>query len=154
MDELIKRYERDICLNEEDGEVIVKADIFWNEEVEGEEHVSIKITYEHKDYYGHGKDYYWTDAFANLQNNLPENVGIKCCLTCRHGNFCPVGNTLDEVFCTKDVKIKEIRDLWFYTEDEEERKRRIRNYTYFCEDYCVPSDDYITYNDFGYYLNE
>ncbi len=150
----MRRYERDICLNTNDGEVIIKAEIFLNEEVEGEEHVSIKITYENKGYYGHGKDYYWTDAFADLQNKLPENVQIKCCLTCRHGNFCPVGNALDEIFCTKDVEIKEIRDLWFYTEDEVERKRRIRNYTYFCEDYRVPTDDYITYNDFGYYLNE
>lgn len=150
----MKRYERDLCLNTNDGDVIVNAEILWNEEVTGEECISIKIIYDSKGYYGLGKDYYWTDAFADLQNNLPEYVQIKCCLTCRHGNFCPVGNSLDEVFCTKDVEIKEIRDLWFYTEDEAERRKRSRKYTCFCETYCVQTEEYFTYNDFGYYLNE
>lgn len=74
--ELIKRYERDICLSTNVGDVIVKADVLWNEEVVGEEYVSIKIVYENKEYYGTGKDYYWIDAFAKLQNNLPKNVLI------------------------------------------------------------------------------
>ena len=152
--ELIKRYERDICLSINGGEVIVKADILWNEEVAGEEHVSINIAYENKKYYGWGKDYYWTDAFADLQNNLPENVQIKSCITCRHGNFCPVGNHLDELFCTKDIEIEEIRDLWFYTEDEVEREKRSRKYTCFCDAYSAQTDDYFTYNDFKFYMNE
>ena len=67
---------------------------------------------------GYGKDYLWADAFADLQKNLPNNVKMRCCMTCRHGNMCPVGNKPGELFCTKDVSITQKSDLFFYTENE------------------------------------
>ena len=88
---------------------------------------TVGCTYDGKEYWGRGNDHLWIDAFADLQKKLPEGVTIKCCLTCRHGNLCPVGNAPNEVFCTKDVLITQKSDLYFYTEDEAECEKRSRS---------------------------
>ena len=100
----------------------------------------------------YGKDFLWVDAFADLQKKLPDNVKIQCCLTCRHGNMCPVGNKPGELFCTKDVIITQKSDLFFYTEDDAERTSRSRDCTNVCEKYEEQSKDYYTYNDYLYYF--
>lgn len=114
--------------------------------------VNVGCKYDGKEYWGHGSDYLWIDAFADLQRQLPEGVFLKCCLTCRHGNMCPVGNDKNEVFCTKDVLITQKSDLYFYTEDDREREKRSKQYSDSCEDHEPQSDGFYTYNDYLYFL--
>ena len=116
--------------------------------------VYICCKYDEKEYCGYGNDYLWIDAFADLQKKLPEGIYIKSCLTCRHGNLCPVGNCVNEVFCTKDVTITQKSDLFFYTEDWDERDKRSRQYACLCEDFQPQTGDYYTYNDYIYELNK
>lgn len=103
--------------------------------------VNVCIKYNGKELWGRGADYLWIDAFVNLQEQLPDGVTIKCCLTCKHGKFCPVENQLGELFCTKDVLFNEKSNLFFYTEDETERAKHSRNYTYVCKKYQPKSDE-------------
>lgn len=114
--------------------------------------VNVGCRYSGKEYWGHGRDYLWIDAFADLQRQLPADVLLKCCLTCGHGNLCPVGNDVNEVFCTKDALITQKSDLYFYTEDSSERVKRSRQYCDLCEDYQPQADGFYTYNDYLYYL--
>ena len=89
-------------------------------------------------------------AFAALQRPLPADVYLQCCLTCQHGNFCPVGSDFNEIFCTKDLKISKKADLFFPTEDADERSRRQRAYCDCCPSFAPQVPDVFTYND---YLN-
>lgn len=116
--------------------------------------VTAVLNYDGIEYKGFGNDYLWIDAIANLQKHLPENVIIKCCLTCRHGSLCPVGNNENELFCVKDIVPKNKEDLFFCTEDYKQREKRSREYFSCCSDYRPQSDDYFTYNDYLYYLNK
>lgn len=151
--ELIHHYEKEICLDTKTGEKFVSLSIIFNEEVEGDEIVSLRLNYNGKDYFEYGNDYFWINSFAKLQNKLPEDVQIKCCLTCRYGNMCPAGNRPGEVFCTSDIKVSQKSDLYFYTEDENERVKRLRFYTDVCDDYQMQNEEYFTYNDYLYSLN-
>lgn len=136
--------ETDICIN------------YSDEDNEGEDYkVSVKIAYDGKEFCGTGcDDYFEMDTFADLQNQLPKDVKLKCCLVCKHGNMCPIGNFHNEVFCTNDVLISEKSDLFFYTEDDIERKNRSRKYTDICNKFAVQNPDYYTYNDWLYCLNK
>ncbi len=158
--ELHRQYEKRITVSTPSGKCELDTHIICHDEdvysyggdkAEGPS-VSVGIKYGKKEFWGYGKDYLWTDAFADLQKKLPNGVKIQCCLTCRHGNMCPVGNKPGEIFCTKDVIPKEKSDLYYYTEEESERKKRSRNYTDLCEDYKEQSSDFFTYNDFPYLL--
>ncbi len=53
----------------------------------------ITLCYNGNEYKGKGTDYLRTDTLADLKMKLPTNVKIACCMTCRHGNMCPYGNT-------------------------------------------------------------
>lgn len=153
--ELHHSYEKKLHLDTPSGEVIINAYFHLNEEVDDLEEspeFSIGIKYNDQWFYSQGNNYLWIDAFANLQKQLPENVFLKCCLACRHGNQCPVGNSPDEVFCTKDISITQKSDLFFYTEDEKEREKRSRTYTDVCNDHQPQRADYFTYNDYPYLL--
>ena len=68
--------------------------------------------------------------------------------------MCPVGNQPNEVFCTRDVRITQKSDLFFYTEDYAEREKRSKKYTDICENYQSQSEDYYTYNSYLYYLTQ
>ena len=156
--ELYRQYRYDAVLQTPNGDVAVELRIGYDEEplyykesLEQQSTVHVGCTFDDKDYCGHGSDYLWIDAFADLQRQLPEGVFLKCCLTCKHGNLCPVGNDRNKVFCTKDVLITQKSDLHFYTEDDGEREKRSRQYCGLCEDYQPQTDDFYTYND---YLHE
>jgi len=116
--------------------------------------MTIRTQFDGKEIIAAGTDYPFADAYADLQNKLPEGVMLTGCVACRHGNMCPVGDLPDEVFCTKDVAITCRSDLYFYTEDEEERKRRLRHYTDFCDAFQPQKDDAFTYNDYRFYLKK
>ena len=149
------QYRYDAVLRTPNGDVAVKLmvncyeePVYYKGNLEQPPTVNVGCTFEDKEYWGHGSDYLWIDAFADLQRQLPEGVSLKCCLTCRHGNLCPVGNDNDEVFCTKDVLIAQKSDLYFYTEDDAERTKRSKQYCNLCGDYQPQTDDFYTYNDF------
>ncbi len=116
--------------------------------------VCARMQYGGKEYIGKGTDDYGIDAIADLQQQLPEGILLKCCLACKHGNLCPVGNAQNEVFCIKDTVPKEPRDLWYYTEDPKERAQRSRGYFDRCHHFAPQSKGYYTYNDFIYYLTD
>ena len=134
-------------------EIVVAAHIEYQtqeEELTEDNAASMTVTieYEGKIITGYGTSYPWMDAFVSLQQQLPDNVSIKGCISCRHGNLCPVGNAPFEVFCTKDVSIREARDLWNDTEAPEEAAKRSREYTQVCEHYEKQAREYYTYTDY------
>ena len=159
--ELHRQYRYDAVLHTPTGSEIVQLNVSCHEEpvyvkdvLEQPPTVNVGCKYDGKEYWGHGSDHLWIDAFADVQRQLPEDVLLKCCLTCRHGNLCPVGNGVNEVFCTKDVLITQKSDLYFYTEDDKEREKRLRQYCGLCEDYQPQTDDFYTYNDYLHYLKK
>ena len=159
--ELHRQYRYDAVVHTSNGDDPVKLLVNCHEEpvyytgnLEQAPTVNVRCTYGGKEYWGHGSDYLWIDAFAHLQRKLPTDVFLKCCLTCRHGNLCPVGNSINEVFCTKDILIEQKSDLFFYTEDNKERAKRSRQYCCLCEDYQPQSDDFYTYNDYLFFLKK
>ena len=116
--------------------------------------VRVWLKYDDKEYWGNGTDYTGIDAYADLQNQLPEGVTLKCCLSCRHGSMCPFGNQPNELFCLKESKVgskAELSELSFWASEEEKHKRS-RHYTDTCEDWEAQSGDYFTYTDFPLYL--
>lgn len=46
-----------------------------------------------------------------LQKSLPSNINLECCQSCRHGNFCPYGDSDNEIFCFKDIVINSKHDV-------------------------------------------
>lgn len=151
--ELQKQYTFDITLNTRNHVQKNKITILCDEESIPAE-ITVYIKYQNKDYFGCGNDSLWVDAFADLQKQLPTDVSLRCCLSCRHGNMCPVGNQPNELFCTKDVHIAQKSDLFFYTEDYAEREKRSKKYTDVCENYQPQSEDCYTYTDYLYYLTQ
>lgn len=149
--ELQKQYTFDITLNTRNNVQKNKITILCDEESIPAA-ITVYIKYQNKDYLGCGNDSLWVDAFADLQKKLPTDVTLKCCLSCRHGNMCPVGNQPNELFCTKDVHIAQKSDLFFYTEDYAEREKRSKKYTDVCANYQPQSEDCYTYTDYLYYL--
>lgn len=148
--ELNQQYIKEVTLGTTSKDVNCHVHVISHSECVYDNRSVVRVTlpYEGKDYQGVGSDYLLVDAFVDLQRNLPENIYLKCCLTCRHGNMCPVGNTPGEIFCTKDVVIRSEKDSLHYTEDENERKKRSRFYTDICENYKEQTEEFYTYNYF------
>lgn len=161
--ELHKQYQYKITLVTSDGEqrtslhiVCHEEDMYYQEKLEKAPTVDVGIKYQDQAIWGHGKDYLWVDAFANLQRQLPDGVILKCCLTCCHGNMCPFGNKPGEIFCTKDLVVSSKEDMCnlFGTESNDVIANRSRNYADTCENYKHQSSDFYTYNDYLYELNK
>ena len=147
----MNQLEKTVCLKTKSGDEYVELLINYDEECET---VSLFLEFKDEEYYVKGNDYLWLDSFAKLQNMLPNDIKIKSCLMCRHGNMCPFGNKPGEVFCTKDAIIKQKYDLDIYTTNENEYQKRSRFYTDLCDDFQMQSEEYYTYNDFLYWLNK
>ena len=94
-------------------------------------------------YVGHGDETEY--ALYDLAKQLPEGCTLRCCLTCRHGHFCPVGDQDNELFCVTDFEPKQKADLYHVTEDEQERASRSRMLFGICEGWEAQSDEYYTY---------
>ena len=146
--EQIRQYTYDLTLLTPDGERQSPVHIICDNEQEDEPVVSVGLEYAGVEYWGSGDGTTWADAFSDLQARLSDGVTFKCCLTCRHGNLCPVGNAPDEVFCTKDAAITRKSDLYFYTENPSEREKRARHACAVCGDYQPQSESYYIYTDF------
>lgn len=114
----------------------------------------ISVIYNGVNYQGYGTDYLLTDTWADLQKKLPQGVKIACCMTCRHGNMCPFGTDTNELFCTKDLTITckgDMVDLFGSNDTFDERS--VTAYGV-CDDFVYQSNDYYTYNDYLYQLDE
>ena len=132
---------------EEKNEIIISYD--------DEENVDeIKLNYNDKDYCTHKIDFLWVEGYADLQKQLPSDVKLKCCLTCKHGNLCPVGNSPNQIFCTKDVLITSKMDAFYYTAEDSNSQNRIRTTNFVCDSFEEQNDDYYTYNDYLYHLEK
>ena len=146
---------KQITIQTENGFQILDLDIsFDNDDLDKASVMTIKTNYQGKEIIASGNRYPWEDSYANLQQQLPENVTLFCCVACRHGNCCPGGNAPDELFCTKDVSVSCKSDLFFYTEDEKEHQKRSKSYTDHCDDLRPQTPDFFTYNDYRTYLDD
>ena len=135
-------------LNNNEPQILELVISFDQDDLDEATEMTIKTQFEGKEISAAGIHYPFVDAYAALQNKLPESAKLTGCVTCRQGNMCPVGNRLDEVFGTKDLTVTCKSDLYFYTEEESETKRRSRKYTAFCDDYAPQKKDVFTYNDY------
>jgi len=99
-------------------------------------------------------------AIIDLQKQLPDNIQIACCQSCKHGNFCPYGDIENEIFCLFDFNPKdkmdvvEIFNYSEYMKSPEDGgclrfpKKELLNY---CEKYDkIDDDNYYTYNGWNY----
>lgn len=66
--------------------------------------VNAGIIYQGNEIWGHGTDYLWIDAFANLQKQLPNGVILKCCMTCLYGNIARSAINQTSFFAQKESK--------------------------------------------------
>ena len=145
---------KQIILQTENGFQVLDLDISFDHDDLNEASVMIiKTNYQGKIIVASGNRYPWEDAYASLQKQLPENIRLFCCVACRHGNGCPVGDEPDKLFCTKDVLILRKSDLFYYTEDDDERQKRSKSYTDHCDDFQPQTHDYFIYNDYLLYCD-
>ena len=110
--------------------------------------VQATLTHRGNTYQGFGTNFTWDDAVADIQSQLPATMAIACCLTCKHGNMCPLGNNGNELYCMKDVRPQQPDDLLSYMRNEHECDKRSRPTFGFCDDFQEQNDDYYTYNDY------
>ena len=119
----------------------------------------ITLIFDGKEYKGQGTNYLLVDTYADLQKKLPDGVKIACCMTCRHGNMCPYGTDIHQIFCTDgiEIKINSKDDMYdfcdLFTNHEWCSKHEVLAYNC-CDKFVYQSDDYYTYNDFLYRLNK
>lgn len=97
-------------------------------------------------YMGHGSDTEY--ALYDLANHLPQGCTLRCCLSCRHGHFCPVGDADNEVFCVTDFEPQEKSDLYHVTEDVQERAARSRTLFHICEGWQAQSREHYSYSSY------
>jgi hypothetical protein len=134
------------------GDLIAVPIVITHKELEVGAEVIIRIEYKENTYLGVGKSLEWTDAFANLQKALPDDVKVQCCMTCRHGTLCPYGNVPNYILCSKNVVINDKDDVidWLDKVDV----KSIEKYSFgCCEKYDASNENDYTYNDYLYYLN-
>lgn len=153
------KYHEKITLQTSEGDIktdmhIVchEEDVYYNGVLEADESMAIGVTYKDKEFWGHGKDHLLTKIIADIQKQLPKDVLIKCCLTCRHGNTCPFCNYDEEIFCTKELVINsknDVCDLFGGTYPE----HLVMKYTDICPDYKPQSKEHYTYNGYLYYFD-
>ena len=154
--ELNRHLQKKITLSTPDGDSICDAHILYHDEevYNDQSNVKVRVFYDGRIIEGYGKDYFWVESFADLQKNLPDGVRLKCCLNCRHGNMCPYGNPLGEVFCTKGTTINSKDDMISYINSNPAWQEQKCFYTDLCDDFEEQTDDYYTYNDYLYWLNK
>ena len=95
-------------------------------------------------------------SIQSLEYNLPDNVHVACCQSCKYGNFNPFGDQENEIFCFKGLEIhskEDVVNLVLGTNSEQvdgfdilDRKRPL---LHFCKDYeaILPNNEQYAYND-------
>ena len=136
------------------GKVLAPMQIVYDDaEVTANPKSEISLIYDGAEYTGCGTDRLWTDTFAGLETKLPVDVKIACCMTCRHGNMCPYGNAENQLFCTKDIRISSKEDMCNLFDQTDSVKERSVASLDFCDNFVYQSEEYYTYNDYLYQLN-
>ncbi len=137
------------------GKVIVPVKIIYdnNEDITNPKS-QVTLLYDGVEYKGTGTDYLWTDTLADLETRLPEDVQIACCMTCRHGNMCPYGNAVNQLFCTKDLKITSKEDMCNLFDQTDPFEERVVASLDYCDAFVYQSDGFYTYSDYLYQLNK
>ncbi len=108
----------------------------------------IYLTYNGTEYRAKGTDYLWTDTFANLQKQLPDDVTVACCLTCRYGNMCPYGNEQNQLFCLKDTVVHNKEDVVALFDNSDIYDKGTVDCCHCCDAFEAQSKEYYTYNDY------
>ncbi|MFS0862309.1 hypothetical protein [Fredinandcohnia sp. 179-A 10B2 NHS] len=90
-------------------------------------------------------------AVKYLQKELPDNISIACCQSCRHGNFNPFGDLENEIFCLKDKTFLNRDDVVeIFSKQDKSFGRRSRKLLDFCKSYKpISENEKYTYNDWG-----
>jgi len=146
----IRRMEYPLRIDTADGMVTVTAVHEVMEQAEVIQQAAVTVVLNGKTYAGHGADTEY--ALYDLAQHLPQGCTLRCCLSCRHGHFCPVGDANNELFCVTDFEPKQKSDLYHVTEDEAERAQRSRNLFHACGQYQPQSPDYYTYSEYLYHV--
>ena len=134
--------------------IIAPIQINYDNDEDAVNPVEINLTYNGVIYQGKGTDNLWVDAFAALQNRLPQGIKLACCMTCRHGNMCPHGNRENQLFCTKDLVISSKWDMIDLFNNTDPFAERVVSPIKYCEGFIYQSSQSYTYNDFLYYLEK
>ena len=94
-------------------------------------------------------------AIFDLQKQLPNNMQIVCCLTCKHGTFCPYGNAENEIFCLIHHSPKDKMDVAAIFSAWAQRKVELQKneLLYWCDMYSKISENDYSYTDWHYYLD-
>ena len=135
-----------LCIDTPDGPVTVTAaheTVICDDEVQ---RASVTLHLSGTAYAGHGSDTEY--ALYDLEKRLPEGCTLRCCLSCRHGHFCPVGDADNEVFCVTDFEPRTKSDLYHVTEDEQERATRSRTLFHLCDGWQAQSEETYTYTSY------
>lgn len=151
----MKKLQEKIVLISPLGKEIVPTQITYDDDEDAISPISeIDLIYNGIKYKGNGTDYLWVDTFADLQSKLPKAVKIACCMTCRYGNISPYGNIQNQLYCTKDLKIKSKEDMCnIFNGTDLDEEIKISSFNY-CEGFVYQSNDYYTYNDYLYCLKK
>ncbi|WP_074407326.1 DUF6304 family protein [Aquimarina megaterium] len=89
------------------------------------------------------------DALIVLQNQLPENIYLKTCLSCKYSNYSPFGNGMfGNIYCFKKVKekLKEVKgkhdllDLWTPEAVDKGDIFSVQE-TFDCSEHQIPTED-------------
>ena len=84
-------------------------------------------------------------VFMKISRILSDRYEIHSCYTCRYGNFCPVGDRDNEIFCINDFEPKRKEDILYIFQNGEEMEKRSRTLFYICDGYKPCDDNYWTY---------
>ncbi|MCR3759771.1 hypothetical protein KYB31_12385 [Clostridium felsineum] len=86
-------------------------------------------------------------AIKHLQKSLPSNIKLVCCQSCRYGNFCPFGDSDNEIFCFKYITINSKSDLCeYFSRNEKFNNKRSRKLLDYCTEYRpISHNEYYTY---------
>ncbi len=150
-----KQIKTHIALISPKGKVTVPLQLCYDD---GEDIVNpaseINLNYNGVEFQGKGTDNLWIDTFADLQNNLPQDVFLSRCMTCCYGNMCPYGNAKNQLFCTKDLTISNKNDMCNLFDETDPFEERQVSYFDCCDKFTYQSNNHYTYNDYLYQLNK
>jgi hypothetical protein len=116
--------------------------------------MTVTVDLDGKNYWSDATCHTWEEAFSSLQKSLPEGVKIKCCLSCRHGNFCPYGNKNDEIYCLKNDSPKNKLDVCDLLNGDKDLTAKRKDVSFICPDYREASEGHYAYNDYLNCLND
>jgi len=91
-------------------------------------------------------------AIVDLQKQLPDNIQVACCLSCKYGNFCPYGNAQNEIFCLINFSPKNKVDVIDIFDSIGNENNIIKELLFWCERYQIADAAYYTYNDWMYHF--